>query len=75
MLILMPSSIHISDEQIQKFVKYRNKITHGSWKVLDEEVAVTAYVLQGLVYCSILKRMGLSQEKIIQLCQNNKLLY
>ena len=75
MLMLMPSDIHISDEQIQKFVKYRNMITHGSWKVLDEEVAITAYVLQGLVYCSILKRMGLSQEKITQLCQNNKLLY
>lgn len=75
MLKLMPSDIHIGDEQIQKFVKYRNKITHGSWKVLDEEVSITAYVLQGLVYCSILKRMGLSQEKIMRLCQNNKLLY
>lgn len=55
---------------IAKFVKYRNSITHGAEKQVDEEVANTAIVLRGLVYCCVLKRIGINEDKIIELCEH-----
>lgn len=48
----------LSKEQIDKLVKYRNTITHGNFMPLNSELAETTFILIKLVYCSILKRIG-----------------
>lgn len=74
MTLLNPSDLNIGDEEIHNFVKYRNSITHGSYKILNGEIAATAYVLQGLIYCCLLTRIGMSEDEILQLCKNRKIL-
>ena len=74
MLTLNPSDIHIGNKEIEEFVKYRNRITHGSWRVLNNSIAITAHVLQGLVYCCLLTRIGMSREIILNLCQAHRIL-
>ena len=64
----------ITDEDIAEFVKYRNNITHGYYMVSDQLIVNTAYVLQGLVYCSLLTRAGLSRDKLMTLCQRHQIL-
>ena len=66
--------VHIDGALIGDFVKYRNHITHGRHRVLDQRIAVTAHILSGLVYCCLLKRVGVSSEKISELCSSRKLL-
>ena len=53
---------------ISAFTKYRNSITHGAELRATEQVAAMAYALRGLVYCCVLKRIGLSEEAITDLC-------
>lgn len=65
---------NISDEDILAFIKYRNNITHGAYRVMDQRIATTAFILQGLVYCCLLKRIGMSENSILSLCQNGKIL-
>lgn len=69
-----PSETKLSDKDIQEFVKYRNNITHGSYRVMDTRIATTAFMLQGLVYCCILNRIGIDKAEIYRLCQNRKIL-
>ena len=64
----------ISEDNINKFVKYRNQITHGTYKILDTKIATIAYVLSGLVYCCLLNRIGMSKDEIHRLCEYGKLL-
>lgn len=64
----------IDDKEIAEFVKYRNNITHGSFRVINHEIATTAFWLQGLVYCSILTRIGMSSDEINTLCREWKIL-
>ncbi len=75
MLLLNDTPFHITDEAIDEFVKYRNHITHGFHRVLDQQIAITAHVLQGLVYCCILKRVGMNDDAIRELCRNKKVLH
>lgn len=63
----------VDDAQIGNFVKYRNDITHGKHRVLDYNIATTAHVLAGLVYCCILSRIGLPREKILELCKDGRI--
>lgn len=74
MEILNQTDVPIGDNEISSFVKYRNNITHGSYRVLNQEIAATAYVLQGLVYCCLLTRIGLDRDKVTLLCRNKKIL-
>ena len=74
MNILNQTAMSLSDEDIRSFVKYRNDITHGSYRVLNQEIAATAYLLQGLVYCCLLTRIGVSRDKVTLLCRNKKIL-
>lgn len=74
MEILNQTNIPIGDNEISSFVKYRNNITHGSYRVLNQEIAATAYLLQGLVYCCLLTRIGVSRDKVTLLCRNKKIL-
>ena len=56
--------IFTDDAAIEAFIQYRNDITHGKFRILTTEIARTGYVLMGLVYCCVLKRIGLSEEQI-----------
>ena len=55
---------YISRKQIDELVKYRNTITHGNFMPLNNELAETTFVLIKLVYCSILKRIGLEDNMV-----------
>ena len=60
----------ITDDDIEKFIKYRNDITHGSYRVNNIKIAQTAYALECLVYCCLLSRIGEKEDKIEDLCKN-----
>ena len=74
MNILNQTAMSLSDEDIKFFVKYRNDITHGSYRVMNQKIALTAYLLQGLVYCCFLTRIGISRDQVTLLCHNKKIL-
>ncbi len=57
----------ISREQIDELVNYRNTITHGSFMPLNDELAETAFILIKLVYCCVLKRIGLADNAVREL--------
>ena len=75
MAILNQTSFSIDDDAIHNVVKYRNDVTHGKHRIMDMNVAITANILSGLVYCCILSRVGVSREKIVELCSKEKLLW
>lgn len=54
----------INRSQIDQIVNYRNTITHGSYMQLNAELADTTVVLMKLVYCCVLKRIGLDKKII-----------
>ena len=62
---------YISREDIDELVKYRNTITHGNFMPLNNKLAQTTFVLIKLVYCCILKRIGLADEVIKELFKQN----
>lgn len=62
------------DNEIDNFVKYRNHITHGSYRVMDANIAFVTHLLAGLVYCCILTRIGVSREQITQFCKDGRVL-
>ena len=64
----------IGDDEIDAFVKYRNDITHGSYRVLDSTIAYTTYLMECLVYCSVLTRIGINRETIKQWFRDGRLL-
>ncbi len=66
---------YIDENDIHNLVKYRNDITHGSYRVMDVEIARTAEKLMGLVYCCLLERIGMKREKIFWLCCDKILQY
>ena len=70
MLILNQSAIIIDDDAIKAFVKYRNDITHGSHRVLDVKIAITAHCLERLVYCCLLERIGVERSRILEWCKD-----
>ncbi len=73
MTILNEANYVLGDEEIHAFVKYRNEITHGSYRVLEPTVAYTTHLLAGLVYCCVLSRIGIPREKITQWCKDRRL--
>lgn len=66
-------SYQVTEKDLRAFVKYRNHITHGTHRILEPSIGVTTHLLCGLVYCCLLKRIGLPQEKILELCQEKKI--
>ena len=64
----------IEDDDIDRFVKYRNDITHGSYRVLDHKIAFTTHILACLVYCCVLNRIGIPRESIRQWFNDGRLL-
>lgn len=73
MSILNESPYIIRDEHIDAFVKYRNQVTHGTYRVLEPIIAETTHLLAGLAYCCVLTRIGIPREKITQWCTEKRL--
>lgn len=59
--------VKVTERDIADFVKARNNITHRGFRELDEQLADTGFALIGLIYCMALKRIGLSDEVIMEL--------
>lgn len=59
----------LSRKQIDAIVRYRNAITHGNYMQLNGDLADTALILMKLVYCCILERIGIDQEKVKNLME------
>ena len=74
MTIANKSHIAIGDDEIDAFVKYRNDITHGSYRVLNFTIAYTTYLMTCLVYCCVLTRIGIHRETIKQWFTDGRLL-
>ena len=74
MTLANQSNIVIGDDEIDEFVKYRNHITHGSYRVLDYTLANTTRLLSCLVYCCILTRVGIPRDNIKNWFCNGRLL-
>ena len=58
---------------IGKFVKHRNQLMHRSSNPPTFEIRVTAMILRGLVYCSILDRAGVELTVISKLCEEGRI--
>ncbi|MED9811904.1 MAG: hypothetical protein UFX20_07390 [Longibaculum muris] len=67
-------SSDISEDEIDRLVKYRNTITHGNYMILDEKLADTTFLMMKLVYCCILKRIGMADDTIYQLIVKRSIL-
>lgn len=65
--VLKDKQEDLCEEDIQKFVKCRNKITHGEKPKLDSSIANTAFSLKYVIYIYILKRIGLDDNEIYTL--------
>ncbi len=61
----------LNRKQIDEIVGYRNTITHGSYMQLNEDLADTTFILMKLVYCCILERIGMSQDKVKDLMKRH----
>lgn len=73
-MIASKSLMVVEDNDIDNFIKYRNDITHGSYRVLDHKIAFTTHILACLVYCCLLTRVGISKEDIYQWFHDGRLL-
>ena len=59
----------LENSAIADFIRYRNGITHGADQYISLDIATTTYKLKALVYCCLLSRIGISEDKIISLCR------
>lgn len=74
MLLANNTHMRIGDAEIDAFVKYRNDITHGSYRVMNLTIACTAYLMECLVYCCILTRIGIRRDVIREWFREGRLL-
>lgn len=63
-LISVPVQFIITEKDIANFVKFRNDITHGRTRIINRNIAQTGVILEHLVYCCVLSRIGLTKECI-----------
>ena len=64
----IPPHIVLSEDDIEDFIKFRNDITHGSYRTGNMQISKSCYALEALVYCRILSRAGLDNVAIQELC-------
>lgn len=57
-------NVRIDEKKIQGFVKARNSMTHAGATDISTELAETAFILMGLIYCCTMTRLGFSSEQI-----------
>lgn len=58
-----------SDEDISALIKYRNSITHGRHGIISDQVARATLVMEHLVYCCLLHRVGVPDQNIEEICK------
>lgn len=61
-----------NDISVPDFVLCRNKITHKSNYEISKTVKNTGLVLRSIIRCCVLKRIGVPQDTILDLCKNRK---
>lgn len=71
--ILTCSNTIINESSIKTFINYRNVITHSKFQVPNQEVSVIAHYMCGLIYCSVLSRMGVPKDILKDLCKSKLL--
>ena len=71
-MMMIQRRYHDEEPSIGEFVKYRNRITHGAEAYIPSKVGVTTLLLRGLVYCCVLKRIGISEEQMLNMMQYSK---
>ena len=59
-----------SDEDISALIKYRNSITHGRFGIISDQVARATLVMEHLVYCCLLHRVGVPDQNIEEICKH-----
>ena len=62
-------SVDLTESEIEAFVRYRNKTSHGSNLILSNDIANTAILLECLIYCNVLSRSGMTKERIVEICK------
>lgn len=67
------AKLNIDKNAVSRFVKYRNDITHGRTRLMNQDIADTYFALSGLVCCCFFKRIGASDETIRRLINENYL--
>ena len=60
----------LNKDAVKDFTDYRNGITHSAGSAISDSIVQTAFLLSGVVYCSILKRISVEDEKINEFCLN-----
>ena len=64
----------LDSSDIKKFRDYRNKETHGNYNLFSLDIGMTALHLVATVYCSILHRAGVDDQKLKSICEKNFIL-
>ena len=54
----------IDEKDIGAFVKYRNDISHGNYRVMNSQIRKTTLAMKVLVYLSLLHRSGVPYEQL-----------
>ena len=72
--ILEPrTSLSCTEEDVIAFVKYRNDITHGRYRTVDSVIATASYTLMALAYSCFLTRMGMQENELKKLFEEDKI--
>ena len=67
------TSLSCTEEDVGAFVKYRNDVTHGRYRTLDSTIATTSYTLMALSYCCFFSRIGMKEDRLKKLFEENKI--
>ena len=67
------TSLSCTEEDVIAFVKYRNDITHGRYRTVDSVIATASYTLMALAYACFLTRMGMQQNELKKLFEEDKI--
>ena len=72
-MMMIQSGYRNASPSIGEFVKYRNGITHGAEAFIPPEVGLTTLLLRGLIYCCVLKRIGVSEDRMLDMMYYSKI--
>lgn len=67
------TSLSCTEEDLIAFVKYRNDITHGRYRTVDSVIATASYTLMALAYSCFLTRMGMQENELKKLFEEDKI--
>ena len=62
--------VTIQNQNIIDLVKTRNDITHRAIQNIDDDVVTTAFIMYRLIYCMVLRRLGLLDSMIAVIIEN-----